>query len=80
MKERKHNTIEEMLNKIVQYSSLEEINKLSVDIFGEKVTLVLKYLCPVYGGFMFSVLCKKMIKTTCIIISAGSILYVLMVS
>ncbi|OII72262.1 uncharacterized protein cubi_01595 [Cryptosporidium ubiquitum] len=78
MMERKNNKIEEAIKKIFQASSLEEINKLSTDIFGEKVTLVLKYFCPIYGGMIFSIFCRRMIKTTLIITGTGSIVYILM--
>ncbi|KAJ1611465.1 putative integral membrane protein [Cryptosporidium canis] len=73
-----NNKMEEAIQKILQYSSLEEINKLSVEIFGEKVTIVLKYFCPMYSGVMFSIFSKRMIKTTLIVIGTGSIIYVLM--
>ncbi|KAJ1613277.1 putative integral membrane protein [Cryptosporidium canis] len=78
MVDKSNNKMEEAIQKILKYSSLEEINKLSVEIFGEKVTIVLKYFCPMYSGLMFSVFCKRMIKTTLIVIGTGSIIYVLM--
>lgn len=76
----KNNKIEETIKKIIQASSLEEINKLSLEIFGEKITLFLRYFCPIYGGLTFSIFCRKMIKTTLIITGTGSIIYILMVS
>ncbi|OLQ18777.1 putative integral membrane protein [Cryptosporidium hominis] len=65
-----------MIKKIIQASSFEEINRLSIETFGEKVTLVLRYFCPIYGGLMFSVFCRKMIKTTLIITGTGTIIYI----
>ncbi|QOY41998.1 Uncharacterized protein cpbgf_4001103 [Cryptosporidium parvum] len=76
MMERKYNKIEEMIKEIIQASSFEEINRLSIETFGEKVTLVLRYFCPIYGGLMFSVFCRKMIKTTLIITGTGTIIYI----
>lgn len=80
MMERKYNKIEEMIKEIIQASSFEEINRLSIETFGEKVTLVLRYFCPIYGGLMFSVFCRKMIKTTLIITGTGTIIYIFLVS
>ncbi|KAL5368999.1 putative integral membrane protein [Cryptosporidium parvum] len=65
-----------MIKEIIQASSFEEINRLSIETFGEKVTLVLRYFCPIYGGLMFSVFCRKMIKTTLIITGTGTIIYI----
>ncbi|KAK9173185.1 putative integral membrane protein [Cryptosporidium meleagridis] len=65
-----------MIKKIIQAPSFEEINRLSIETFGEKVTLVLRYFCPIYGGLMFSVFCRKMIKTTLIITGTGTIIYI----
>ncbi|TRY52154.1 Uncharacterized protein CTYZ_00002208 [Cryptosporidium tyzzeri] len=67
-----------MIKEIIQASSFEEINRLSIETFGEKVTLVLRYFCPIYGGLIFSVFCRKMIKTTLIITSTGTIIYILL--
>ncbi|KAH8585273.1 uncharacterized protein ELE39_002206 [Cryptosporidium sp. chipmunk genotype I] len=74
----KNNKIEEMIKKIFQASSFEEINRLSLETFGEKVTLILRYFCPIYGGLMFSIFCRKMIKTTLIVTGTGSIIYILL--